>query len=97
MAVTVVPLNLSVPVPWVEPKFAPLRVTEAPTAPALGDTLEMLGAASTVNATPLLFTPLAFTTTFPVVAPVGTVTTIDAALQLPMAATVPLKLTDPVP
>ena len=47
---------------------------------------------------PLLFTPLAFTTTFPVVAPVGTVATIDVALQLPIVvAAVPLKLTEPVP
>ena len=35
-----------------------------------------------MNDTPLLFTPLAFTTTLPVVAPVGTVATIDVALQL---------------
>jgi hypothetical protein len=98
MLVAVVPLNLTVFVPWVEPKFDPAIVTEAPTAPEFGDTLTTLGAGTTVNDTPLLFTPLAFTTTLPVVAPVGTVTTIDVAVQLLIvAAAVPLKLTDPVP
>src|SRR5208282_5700516 len=98
IVVTAVPLNFTVLVPWVEPKFAPVIVTDAPTAPVVGDKLVMLGAATTVNDTPLLFTPLAFTTTLPVVAPVGTVATIDVALQLPIVVTaVPLKLTVPVP
>jgi hypothetical protein len=58
----------------------------------------ILGVGSTVNATPLLSTPLAVTTTFPVVAPVGTVATIDVALQLPIAvAAVPLNFTVLVP
>ena len=92
--VAVVPLNLTVPVPWVDPKFVPVIVTAAPTAPDVGDRLVMLGAATTVNDTPLLFTPLTFTTTFPVVAPVGTVATIDVALQLPIVvAAVPLNFT----
>ena len=69
-------------VPCVDPKFAPVIVTEAPTARVVGDRLVMLGAATTVNVTPLLFTPLAFTTTLPVVAPVGTVATMVVALQL---------------
>ena len=42
----------------------------------------MLGADTTVKVTPLLATPLAVTTTLPVVAPVGTIATIDVALQL---------------
>ena len=43
----------------------------------------MLGAvAVTVNITPLLATPPTVTTTFPVVAPLGTGTTIIVALQL---------------
>ena len=47
---------------------------------------------------PLLFTPLAFTTTLPVVAPVGTVATIEVALQLPIVvAAVPLNFTVLVP
>jgi hypothetical protein len=92
--VAVAPLKLTEPVPWVEPKFAPVIVTEAPTAPEVGDTVVMLGAATTVNDTPLLFTPLAFTTTLPVVAPAGTVATIEVALQLPIVvAAVPLNFT----
>ena len=98
IVVAAVPLKLTEPVPWVEPKFVPVIVTDAPTAPVVGDTLVMLGAATTVNDTPLLFTPLALTTTLPVVAPVGTVATIDVAPQLPIVvAAVPLNLTVPVP
>lgn len=73
------------------PKFSPVIVTVAPTAPEVVDKVLMLG--NTVNATPLLSTPLACTTTFPVVAPVGTVTLIEVALQLVGVATVPLNLT----
>jgi hypothetical protein len=73
-------------------------VTDAPTAPVVGDKLLMLGAATTVNEEPLLATPLTVTTTFPVVAPVGTVATIDVAPQLPIVvAVVPLNFTVLVP
>jgi hypothetical protein len=73
-------------------------VTDAPTAPVVGDRFVMLGAATIVKVTPLLFTPLAFTNTLPVVAPVGTVATIDVALQLAtVAAAVPLNDTVLVP
>jgi hypothetical protein len=93
-----VPLNCTVLVPWVEPKFVPVIVTEAPTAPDVGDKLVMLGAATTVNDDPLLATPLTVTTTLPVVAPVGTVATIEVALQLPIVvAVVPLNFTVLVP
>jgi hypothetical protein len=52
--------------------------------------------AATVNVTPLLATPLAVTTTLPVVAPVGTATTIDVLLQLVIeVATIPLNVTVP--
>ncbi len=95
--VAVVPLKLTVPVPWVEPKFDPVIVTGAPTAPDVTDRLAMLGVGRTVKFTPFVFTPLAFTTTFPVVAPVGTVTAMLAALHVPTVAVVPLKLTVPVP
>src|SRR5258708_35535105 len=96
--VAVVPLNATVLVPCVVPKFVPVIVTDAPTAPIVGDRLVMFGAATTVNEEPLLFTPLAFTTTLPVVAPVGTVATIDVAVQLPIVvAAVPLNATVPVP
>jgi len=49
----------------------------------------------TVNVTPFEFTPLMSTTTFPVVAPFGTVTPMLVALQLVTFEAVPLKLTDP--
>jgi hypothetical protein len=75
----------------------PVIVTEAPTAPDVIDRLVMLGADTTVKLTPLLFTPLANTTTFPVVAPDGTVTPMLVALQLVTLAAVPLKLTVPDP
>src|SRR6202034_2087246 len=98
MVVAVVPLNATVLVPCVEPKFVPVIVTDAPTAPDVGDTLVMLGAATTVNDDPLLAILLTVTTTLPVVAPVGTVATIEVALQLPIVvAVVPLNATVLVP
>jgi hypothetical protein len=42
VGVAVVPLNLTVLEPCVAPKFAPLIVTDAPTAPEVGFTLVML-------------------------------------------------------
>ena len=45
MVVAVVPLNLTVLVPCVEPKLVPVIVTDAPTAPDVGDKLVILGAA----------------------------------------------------
>ena len=52
----------------------------------------------TVKLTPLLATPDTVTTTFPVVAPLGTSATMDVALQLVIdVAVVPLKLTVLVP
>src|SRR5207244_1266132 len=71
----------------------PAMVTDAPTAPELGDRLLMLGTASTVNDTPALATPLTVTTTLPVVAPAGTGATIEVALQLVRLALVALKQT----
>jgi hypothetical protein len=49
----------------------------------------------TVKFMPLLATPPTVTTTFPVVAPVGTDVTMLVALQLVVAATVPLNFTVP--
>ena len=43
--VAVVPLNLTVLLPCVDPKLDPAMVTDAPTAPEVGDKLEMVGAA----------------------------------------------------
>src|SRR6202007_3052585 len=83
VAVAVVPLNVTVLVPWVAPKFAPLIVTAAPTAPVFGVKLVMLGAGTvTVKLTALLAWPPTVTTTLPVVAPEGTVTPMLVALQL---------------
>jgi hypothetical protein len=97
ITVAVVPLNLIVLIPWVAPKFDPAMVTEAPTAPEVGVKLLILGAGTTVKAIPFVFTPLACTTTFPVVAPEGTVTAMLLALQLVTVAVVPLNLTVPLP
>jgi len=95
VGVAAVPLNVTVLVPWVVPKFVPVIVTDVPTAPAVGVKLVMLGA--TVKLTPLLATPPTVTTTFPVVAPAGTGATMLVALQLVGAAAVPLKVTVLVP
>jgi hypothetical protein len=92
----VVPLKLTVLDPCVDPKFAPVMVTAVPIAPEVGERLVMLGL-STVKFIPLLFTPLANTTTLPVVALLGTVTTMLVALQLVTVAGVPLKRTVPDP
>jgi hypothetical protein len=93
IVVAVVVLNFTVLLPCVAPKLVPVIVTDAPTAPVVGDKLVILGAAATVNDLPLLATPLTVTTTFPVVAPVGTGATIDVALQLVGVAVVPLNFT----
>ena len=57
----------------------------------------MLGAASTVKLFPLLATPATVTTTFPVVAPTGTVATMLVALHVVTVAVVVLNLTVLVP
>jgi len=93
VGVAAVPLNVTVLVPWVEPKFVPVTVTEVPTAPELGDKLLMLGTPSTVKLTLLLDLPLTVTTTLPVVAPAGTGATIAVALQVEGVARVPLNFT----
>ncbi len=92
-----VPLKVTVLVPWVAPKFVPVTVTEAPTAPDVGDRAVMLGVGKTVKLAPLLSTPLANTTTFPVVAPVGTGTTMLVSLQLAGVPALPLNSTVPLP
>ena len=51
----------------------------------------------TVKGEPLLDTPLTLTTTFPVVAPVGTEVAMLVALQVVTEAVVPLKVTELVP
>jgi hypothetical protein len=97
VGVAVVPLNLTVLVPWVAPKFVPVIVTEVATGPLVGDRFVMLGGTVTVKLTPLLAKPPTVTTTLPVVAPAGTCTTMLVADQLVGAAVVPLNLTVLVP
>lgn len=97
VTVAVVPLNLTVLVPCEAPKFAPAIVTDVPRAAAFGVTVEMLGAATTVNGEPLLGLPDTATTTFPVVAVAGTTATMLVALQLVVLAVMPLNLTVLVP
>jgi hypothetical protein len=93
-----VPLNVIVPVPCVVPKFAPAIVTDVPTGPVAGERLVMLGAGTTVKDKPLLETPLTATTTFPIVAPAGTVAAIEVCVQLEIVvAVVPLNFNVLVP
>src|SRR5499425_3226580 len=93
VGVAVVPLNFTVLVPCVAPKFVPVIVAEVATGPLVGDRLVMLGATVTVKLTPLLARPPTVTTTLPVVALDGTATTMLVADQLVGVAVVPLNLT----
>src|ERR1700731_4648452 len=97
VTVAVVPLNVTVLVPCVDPKFVPVIVTAVPTGPEGVDKLVMLGVGDTVKLTPLLGTPPTVTTTFPVVAPAGTEVARLVALQLVTVAVVPLNVTVLVP
>jgi hypothetical protein len=93
VGVAVLPLNVTTLAAIVVPKFVPVMVTEALTAPEVGDKLVILGAATTVKVLPPLATPATVTITLPVVAPVGTVTASVVAVALFTAAAVPLKVT----
>jgi hypothetical protein len=97
VGVAVVPLNVSVLVPFVAPKFVPVTVTDVPTGPLVGATLVSVGGTLTVKLRPLLASPPTVTTTLPVVAPAGTGTTMLVADQLVGVAAVPLKVTVLVP
>src|SRR6266404_1849162 len=70
-----------------------------PIGAAVGVKLVMVGGGITVKATPLLATPETVTTTFPVVAALGTGTTmlVPDVLQLVGVPAVPLKVTVLVP
>ena len=93
----VVPLNVTVLVPWVAPKFAPVIVTGVPTDPDVGFRFVMLGGTTTVKFDPLLAWPPTVTTTLPVVAPVGTGTVMLVAVHAVGVPDVPLKVTVLVP
>jgi hypothetical protein len=92
-----VPLNVTVLVLCVVPKFDPLMVTVVPTAPEAGDRPVMFGLV-TVKLAPVLATPpAAVTTTLPEVAPPGTVAVMLVLLQEFTVAATPLKVTPPLP
>jgi hypothetical protein len=91
--VAAVPLNATVLVFWVALKFVPVMVTDVPTGPNVGFRLVMLGGKVTLKFAALLTTPLIDTTTFPVVAPTGTGTTMTVSLQLFVLAASPLNNT----
>lgn len=83
--------------PCVDPKFVPEIVTGVPGPPEVVDKVVIVGDGVTVKLLLLLFTPLAYTTTFPVVDPEGTGTCMLVALQLVGVPAVPLNLTVPLP
>jgi hypothetical protein len=89
--VAAVPLNVTVLEPCVLPKPVPAITTEVPKGPELGESVAMFGA--TVKTTPLLALPPTVTTTFPVVAPLGTGTVMLAVLHAVAVPGVPLKVT----
>ena len=95
VGVAATPLNVTVLVPWAAPKLVPVSATDVPTGPDVGERIVMLGA--TPKGTPLLARPLTVTTTFPVVAPAGTGTTMLVAPQLVGEDAAPLKVTVLVP
>jgi hypothetical protein len=97
VTVAVVPLNLTVLLPWGVPKPVPVMVTKSPVLPEFGITAVTLNPEETVKLMPLLVAPPATTTTLPVVAPVGTGTTMLVSLQLEGVAAVLLNLTLLVP
>src|SRR5439155_869664 len=90
IVVALVPLNVTFPFPTPGPKFDPAITIDDPTAPVFGVNDVMLGAPVTVNVTPALGKPPATTTTtFQVVAPIGTVALVPLApavvIALPLA------------
>ena len=93
VGVAAVPLNVTVLLPCVAPKFAPVMVTAVPTAPEAGVKLVMFGTEITVKLAPLLAAPPTVTTTLPVVAAAGTGATMLVLLQLAGEAAVPLNVT----
>jgi hypothetical protein len=90
-------LKVTVLVPWVAPTLLPLIVTAVATGPLDGERLVSVGEAVTVYVSALLAAPPTVTTTFPVVAPAGTGTTMLLADQVVGVAAVPLKVTVLVP
>src|ERR1035438_6438736 len=85
--------HTSVPAPaTVKVPFAKLALPARPTVPT-SECDQPFGTVVTVKLTPLLFTPPTFTTTAPVVAPVGTATVMLAAVHALAVAWLPLNFT----
>src|SRR5262249_7701843 len=97
VGVAVVPLNVTVLVPFVAPQLGPVIVTAVATGPLVGERLVIVGGTVTVNETPLLARPPTVTTTLPVVAPAGTGTPMLVADHDVGVAVVPLNVTVLVP
>lgn len=103
LAVASIPLNVTVEEPWVAPNPVPLIVMVVPTIATFGETELIAGMAGPVT---VKFTPFdalldTVTTTFPVVAPVGTeqITCVDdqdvQVAVVPLNVTVELLCVDP--
>jgi hypothetical protein len=92
-----VPLNVTVLALCVAPKFVPVIVTKLPIVADVVDKLVIAGVCNTVNDAGLLACPLTVTTTVPVVAPLGTGTTMLVGFQVVGVPSVPLNVTVLVP
>ena len=94
VGVAVVPLNVTVLVPFVDPKFAPAIVTDVPpvrsSASGSSRSAPRGHREASARCSPA---PPTVTTTLPVVAPAGTGTTMLVADQLVGVAVVPLNVT----
>ena len=91
------PLKVTELVPWTEPKFVPVIVTGDPIVAEDVERLVMPGTGNTVNGVPLEVPFAVVTTTFPVVAPLGTGATMLVDVQFVGVAVVPLNATVLVP
>lgn len=79
--------------PTVGPKFVPVMTTLVPIGPEAGVTLIIAGGGVTVKETGLLCTPPTVTTTFPLVAPAGTVTSKLFGVQFAADIAAPFRVT----
>ena len=91
-AAAATPLNVTVLVPWVEPKPDPPIVTVAPTKPAFGDRLAITGFDETLKAKGGVATPFIVTTTLPLVNPAGGSATRNVGCHIVGVAGVPPKV-----
>src|SRR5205807_92099 len=91
------PLNMTVLIPCLAPKFVPLMVTDVPARPDVGFRPVTFGVGRTVKAIPLLDTPAIVAITLPVDAPGGTRMVTLVVLQLTGTAIVPFNVIVLVP